>query len=760
MAPVIDRARRRFLVRGIVQGVGFRPFVYTRACALGLSGFVGNSPRGVEIETQGPLLSLDRFEQALNNEHPAMAQILEITSDSLPACREETGFQIRPSDSQGAVTTLIAPDGAVCPDCLAEMHDPDDRRHQYPFTNCTQCGPRYTITRAIPYDRPQTTMASFAMCDQCRAEYLDPENRRFHAQPNCCPACGPHLTLILPDGGVLAKNEAALAETRGALRQGKIVAIKGLGGFHLAVTAGSEEAVARLRARKGREEKPLAIMVANLDCAEGICFLSPADRSLLGSAASPIVLSEKRPTDLLAGSVAPAASHFGVMLPYTPLHHLLFQEGISALVMTSANPSGEPLCINNNEAMRRLAGIADLLLIHDRDIFQPNDDSVVITIAGRPRFLRRSRGYVPRPVIIADTGAPVLAVGAELKNSICLLQGREALLSQHLGDLRNLPAHTLFQQSIDHLRRIFTCRPDIIAHDLHPDYLSSRWAEKQNGSTTVAIQHHHAHLAACLAENRCREPAIGIILDGTGLGHDGTIWGGEILIGDCRDSQRFGHLQQMPLAGGDRAIAEPWRAALGYLYSAFGQDIPDLPFLAEHKTSPVLEILAKRVSCPVTSSCGRLFDAVAAMAGGRQRVSYEAQAAIEFMQDGGEATGKPFAWEITEQKGVQILLLEPLIRTITQALQNGESRGAISRRFHATLAAMFTAAAVRARRKTGIKTVALSGGVFQNQVLLPAMLEALTRQGFNVLTHSLVPANDGGISLGQALAARLRVGDN
>ena len=597
--------RWKISVSGIVQGVGFRPFVYLLAKERALTGFVANTPEGVAIEAQGQVAQLEDFLVALREEAPPLSQVGEIVSAPIPLIHDGR-FVILHSASSGPVSTLISPDVAVCEDCLAEFFAPADRRCRYPFINCTNCGPRYTIVERIPYDRPHTTMHGFTMCAPCQREYDDPANRRFHAQPNCCPDCGPQLSLLEPDGRQVAQREEALREAVRRLAAGGIVAVKGVGGFHLAVDAANAQAVSRLRQRKGREAKPLAVMVADLSAARRICRLEALEEQALASQERPIVLAAQKEGHGLAEEVAPGCDQFGLMLPYAPLHYLLLEGPVQALVMTSGNRSEEPICIENDEAVQRLSGIADCFLVHDRGIHLPCDDSVVALQAGVIRQIRRSRGFAPKPVGLAAAGGMVLGVGAELKNTVCLLKENQAFLSQHIGDLKNLEAYRVFQQSIGQLAALFEISPALIVHDLHPQYLSSRWAQEQNNVPTLAVQHHHAHLAACLAENRHSGPAIGIILDGTGFGVDNTIWGGEVLLGDASGYQRFSALEALPLPGGDAAVQAPWRTALSYLHAVHGAGLPELPFMADHECGTILAMVDKGVNSPLTSSCGRL----------------------------------------------------------------------------------------------------------------------------------------------------------
>ena len=785
--------RWKISVSGIVQGVGFRPFVYRLALVHGLSGFVANTPEGVAIEAQGQAAQLEDFLAALRIEAPPLAQVGEIVSLPIPLS-DDNAFVLRHSAISGPVATLISPDVAVCEDCLAEFFDPADRRFRYPFINCTNCGPRYTIVERIPYDRPHTTMRGFAMCAACQGEYDDPANRRFHAQPNCCPDCGPRLSLAGADGRQLAEGEEALNEAVRRLAAGEIVAVKGLGGFHLAVDATSSQAVMRLRRRKGREAKPLAVMVADLAAARRICRLEGPDameEQALASQERPIVLAGKKEGHGLAEEVAPGYDQFGLMLPYAPLHYLLLQGVGRPLVMTSGNRSEEPICIENGEAVQRLAGIADCFLVHDRGIHLPCDDSVVAFQAGMIRQVRRSRGFAPKPIGLAASGAMVLGVGAELKNTVCLLKEKQAFCSQHIGDLKNLEAYRVFQQSLGQLAALFEISSALIAHDLHPQYLSSRWAAEQQGLPTLAVQHHHAHLAACLAENRQEGPAIGIILDGAGYGPDQTIWGGEVLLGDAHGYRRFAALESLPLPGGDAAVQAPWRTALSYLHATFGADLPELPFMAAHECGMILAMVDKGVNSPLTSSCGRLFDAVAAMSGGRQTIQYEAQAAIELMQAAGGRIGEEvFPCEVYAEDAIAELSNLPartklipggciaelsslpaqtklipegcmlkisvrsLVRAVAQAVQSGMAQSEISRRFHAGLVAAFTRVAEEARHREKINMVVLSGGVFQNRLLLEGMAASLGRAGFEVLLHKELPCNDACISLGQAVIGR------
>lgn len=749
--PLKPYQRRRVIVNGIVQGVGFRPFVYRQAIHHRLTGFVANTSHGVEIEIQGQPGDLEQFIDSLALQSPAQSLLVEVTVTLIPPGAERD-FTIRLSDASGPVSTFISPDLSICQECLQELFNPADRRYRYPFINCTHCGPRFTIIQGLPYDRPATAMAPFAMCPACQSEYDNPLDRRFHAQPNACPLCGPRVMICDNRGYSIAGD--AFSAAAALLADGRILAIKGLGGFHLAVDAGNEPAVQRLRARKGRAEKPFAIMVPDLALARTICQLTPEAERVLGSPQRPILLAQKKEATLICQAVAPGVEEFGLMLPYTPLHYLLFDSLRRPLVMTSANLSEEPICIDNQEAMDRLQGIADAFLVHDRDIFCRADDSVVMFRQDKLRVLRRSRGQVPGPIAVAESGPQVLAVGGELKNCICLLKGQYAFLSQHLGDLKNLSALAFFKEVTQHLLTIFQGEPRLIVHDLHPQYLSSQWATTENTLPTLAVQHHHAHLAACLAENRHPGPAIGVILDGTGYGTDNTIWGGEILIGGMAGYERYAFLEPMPLPGGEAAIREPWRAAVGYLCQAFGQELPSLDFMTAHDWQPVREIVGRGLNSPLTSSCGRLFDAVAAMAGGRQKVAYEAQAAIEFMYAAGRIGNRAYEVELRERASGRMMMVTPLLRQIVTDIEAGASLATISQTFHRSLIDLLVVAVKQAATDSGLKTVALSGGVFVNHLLLHGMIEILSTAGFTVLSHSLLPPGDGCLALGQAMIGR------
>lgn len=754
--------RREIEVTGIVQGVGFRPYVYRLAAEHRLAGQICNTSAGVAIEVEGAPEAVEEFVSRLPVGAPPLARITGVAVRELP-CGHDSGFRIVPSRPGQRPRVLISPDIAICEDCLRELFDPADRRFRYPFINCTNCGPRYTIVRRIPYDRARTSMSVFPMCPACRAEYEDPANRRFHAQPNACWDCGPQVELWDNRGQRLPAADP-IAEAAARLTAGAIVAVKGLGGFHLACDAADVAAVERLRERKRRVEKPFAVMVPDLSAVEALCELDGDSRAALLSPERPIVLLPKKARGPAEEAVAPFNRYLGVFLPYTPLHHLLFAAGSPrALVMTSGNVSEEPMAIGNREALARLAGLADFFLLHNREILQRADDSVVRVAGGRVRTLRRSRGYVPVPVFLKGNVPPILAVGGELKNTVCLTRGRHAFLSQHIGDLENLESYNFFEEVICHLQQVLEITPRIVAFDLHPDYFSTRWARARNGVELVGVQHHHAHIASCMAENHLQGRVIGVALDGTGYGTDGRIWGGEVLVADEGDFERVAHLAYVPMPGGAAAIREPWRMAVAYLAQHFGEEFLRLPIpfvqeLDRRRAETVLAMMRRGCNAPLTSSCGRLFDAVAALVGLRHRVNYEAQAAVELEMSmagsGEDATAYPLelrpapgGWEIDSRA-----LFEALVRDVSE----GSPAGVISRRFHNALVEVFARLAVRVRKGTGLGRVCLSGGTFQNAYLLERLTARLSADGFRVYQQAQVPANDGGLSLGQAFVAAHR----
>jgi hydrogenase maturation protein HypF len=764
--------RERYEVCGVVQGVGFRPFVYRLALEEGLAGFIGNDTGGVTIEIEGPAERVGAFRRRLEAEAPPLARIDSVVSQIVPA-KQEKEFQIVSSDAAGHVSTGIPADAATCADCLRELLDPNDRRYRYPFLNCTNCGPRYTITRRIPYDRPQTSMARFTMCAACQAEYDDPTNRRFHAQPNACPVCGPRVWLVAPVGTEIPSGDP-LTATIDRLMAGDLVAIKGIGGFHLSVDATNETAVMRLRERKHRYGKPLAVMVRDLDAAREICELSSEEEALLQTIPRPIVLARRRAGCGIADALAPGIPWLGVFLPYAPLQHLLFADPrVKALVMTSANLSEEPIAIDNDEALARLNHIADAFLMHDREILQRCDDSVMALVDGAPQLIRRARGFVPLAVPLPFDSPPLLAVGGHLKNAFALARGRFAYQSQHLGDLENLTGLDFFREALQHLMHTFEIEPEAVVHDLHPGYLSTSWAEEwaaERGLPLIAVQHHHAHIAACMAEHGIEGPAIGLSLDGTGYGTDGCIWGGEVLI--CRldgpdpgHFERYAHLDYVPMPGGEAAIREPWRMALGHLHHAgFDVESPELAALLGAKPQEVRvlkRMIDRELNTPLTSSCGRLFDAVAAVVLGRGVVDYEAQAAIELegcaLGEGDETAPREYMPELWEAEDdiatAAVLRTGKLWKAILDDLRCGVPAGRIAARFHAGIAEGYINAAANARIEKGINVVAMSGGCLHNRRLARLLCAGLEEEGFQVCEQRMVSPGDGGLSYGQAVVA-------
>ncbi|MFN2612230.1 MAG: carbamoyltransferase HypF [Solirubrobacterales bacterium] len=757
-----SRRRVRVRVEGTVQGVGFRPFVYRIATEAGLGGWVLNDSRGVLVEAEGEGGALEEFLRRLAADAPPLALVESVNAEALEA-RGETNFTITSSDDAGEPLALVSPDIATCEDCLAELLDPDDRRHRYPFINCTNCGPRFTIVQGVPYDRPLTTMAAFRMCEACLAEYEDPLDRRFHAQPNACPVCGPALRLADPAGRSIAEgNAAALDGVALAFAEGRIVAVKGVGGFHLACRADDEAAVAELRSRKHREDKPFALMVGSLDAARELTVLDPAEAELLASRERPIVLAPRRQAAGVAASVAPGAGELGLMLPYSPIHHLLMLDAGTPLVMTSANVSDEPIAYRDTDALRRLADIADLFLFHDRPIHIRTDDSVVRALAlgaaqeRRPLFLRRSRGYVPAALPLPE-GPPLLACGAELKSAFCLAKGGRAWVGHHIGDLKNFETLTSFKDGIEHFQSLFAVEPELLVHDLHPDYLSTKYAVERAESTGVealAVQHHHAHLASVLAEHGQTLPAVGVIYDGTGYGTDATIWGGELLVGDTAGFERAAHLHPVRMPGGERAVRQPWRMACAWMLETLGPEPPLPPGLEALGVSrgdwmKMAELAAAGLASPVTTSAGRLFDAVGAICGIRAEVNYEGQAAIELENaaEPGElgAYPLPFAGAVLDARET--------IRAVLADLGAGVDVPVVAARFHNGVAAASAAACAAVASEAGTEQAVLSGGVFQNRLLLERTAAALTNLGMRVLTPRRLPPNDGGIAYGQAAVA-------
>ncbi|MFC1932881.1 carbamoyltransferase HypF [Chloroflexota bacterium] len=749
-------------VRGVVQGVGFRPFVYQLATKYNLNGWVNNTSEDVKIEVEGEAEAIEQFLLALREQAPPRASIEDIITTHHPPANYEK-FVIRHSIAEEGKYQLISPDIATCQDCLREVLSPDDRRYRYPFTNCTNCGPRFTIIEDIPYDRPMTTMRRFQMCSECQREYDDPLNRRFHAQPNACPKCGPTLELLEANGNPVAVDDA-ITTTSQLLHEGKIVAIKGLGGFLLACDATSETAINLLRRRKMRPFKPLAIMVSSVEEAKKHCYVNNEEEKLLTSPYSPIVLMKWKAESTVSSAVAPNLKYLGVMLPYTPLHHILLRETGLPLVMTSGNLSEEPIAKDNDEAVRRLSGIVDYFLIHNRDIYARYDDSVTMVERGVPQLIRRARGYAPYPIHLGFSSQQILGCGAELKNTFCLTRDAYVFLSQHIGDMENLETMGHFESTIALYKKLFRIEPSIIAHDLHSDYLATKYAKALASESAnirlVPVQHHHAHIVSCMVDNGLESPVIGVALDGTGYGTDGNIWGGEFMVVDYQGFTRMGHLEYLPLPGGDLATRKPYRTAIGYILSLLGETTikQDLHFL-EQVDRVEIDIIRKQIeneiNSPLTSSCGRLFDAVSALIGVRGEVEYEAQAAIELemlaYDEMDETSCYPFS--ITEQDGLSLIKLESLFSAIIHDLQGGTTQARIATKFHNTIARMAVELCQVISGKTGITQVVLSGGVFQNRLLLRKAVSLLESDGFKVFTHRQVPTNDGGISLGQAVIA-------
>ncbi len=816
------QSRLRVEIAGAVQGVGFRPFIYRLATGLHLTGWVLNDTHGVFIEVEGAEEQLRRFLERLPAEAPAIARITHLRHAWLTPVGYER-FEIRHSEAVGARTTLILPDLATCADCLSELFNPADRRYRYPFINCTNCGPRFTIIEALPYDRPNTTMRTFALCPECSREYNDPVNRRFHAQPNACALCGPQVAFYTRGDARLegespsvaqpslagwpqtygawsfsAEGESALRAAAAAIRSGAIVAVKGLGGFHLIVDARNAAAVQKLRERKQRPTKPLAVMARTLEQAAALCEVTPAAAGLLQSQAAPILLLPKRAGAIVAEAVAPGNPDLGVMLPYTPLHHLLLEALDFPVVATSGNLTDEPICVDEWEAFERLGAIADGFLIHNRPIARHADDSVLWLVDGQPQLLRRARGYAPMPVRAPHPLPTILAVGAHLKNTVALSVGEQIFLSQHIGDLETAPAFDAFRRVIADFLRLYEAQPAAIAHDMHPEYLSTKWANNSIGAGDIGrpgphadaqpqripVQHHHAHLAACLADNEVSGPALGLIWDGTGYGLDGTIWGGECLLGDAADFQRVAHLRPFRLPGGEAAVREPRRVALALLWELYGEEcftwewLAPVRSFAEHERRVLATMLAKGVNAPITTSMGRLFDGVAALIGLHLRVTFEGEAAmaLEHSADRNELRAYPFLVEETtatgELQAVQMgdtlpnvaphpspvastLLLNwaPLLEAMLADLRRGEEAGVMAARFHNALVEMGVAVAQR----LGQSRVALSGGCFQNRRLSEHLAHRLRAAGFEPLLHRQVPPNDGGVSLGQVIVAARRM---
>jgi hydrogenase maturation protein HypF len=773
-------------VRGIVQGVGFRPFVYGLAVKHNLKGWVYNTSEDVKIEVEGKAEAIRRFEQDLQTQAPPLARIEDIAIEYHGHVGYKN-FEIRKSHAQRGKYQLISADVATCQACLDEVMDPENRRYRYPFTNCTNCGPRFTIIEGMPYDRPKTTMRYFQMCPQCQAEYDDPLDRRFHAQPNACPECGPQVELVDNRGNVV-NGSNPIGAARQLLKEGKILAIKGLGGFLLACDATNDSAVRTLRLRKNRPSKPFAIMVPTVDEAKNHCYVLPEEEKLLTSPQSPIVLMIWKEGSSVTREVAPNLWYLGIMLPYTPLHHILLRDVGLPLVMTSGNLSEEPIARDNDEALRRLSGIADYFLVHNRDIYSRYDDSVAMVESGTSQLLRRARSYAPYPIRLPFKTRQVLGCGAEDKNTFCLTKDNYAFVSQHIGDMENLETLEHFDNTISLYKKLFHIEPEIIAHDLHPDYLSTKYAQELGaaGLKLVPVQHHHAHIASCLADNGLDGTVIGVTFDGTGMGADGKIWGGEFLVADYRDFRRAGHLEYLPLPGGDAAIKRPYRTAIGYILTLLGENAlnavmaalnevkgkqsqpASLGRVGEVEIDVIKRQIERKINSPVTSSMGRLFDAISALLGIRGEIDYEGQGAVELemaaysgtiaasvSEEGISSSQESYPYSIVEDKGIRIVRLNDLLSAVSEDLCRGVSEGTIAVRFHSTVAQMTNEMCQLIANETGITQVALSGGVFQNRLLLRKAIGLLESNGFQVFTHRQVPCNDGGISLGQAVIANL-----
>lgn len=753
-APDAGHGRLEVLIRGAVQGVGFRPFVYRCAIDLGLAGYVLNTPEGVEAAAEGRREQLDQFLDRLQSQPPPLS-IIEGVDIRWNAAVGLDHFEIRPSNADGPPSALVLPDIATCADCVREINDRKDRRYRYPFTNCTHCGPRFSILARLPYDRPNTSMAGFALCEACRDEYEDPLNRRFHAQPTACPACGPHLEVWTPEGVCIAERDAALLATAAALREGKVAAVKGLGGFHLMADARDTEAIARLRARKHREEKPFALLYPSIERILADCHVSDLERRLLESPECPIVLLHRRGDDGLAPGVAPGAPRYGVMLPCLPLYHLLMCELGFPVVATSGNLSEEPICIDEREALERLDGIADVFLVHNRPIVRHVDDSIVHVVLDREMVLRRARGYAPLPVRVVPMGPPLIAFGGHLKNTLGVAKDGQVFLSQHIGDLETTRAFDAFLEAAGALQRLYEVTPEQVACDQHPDYVSTRHA-RGLGLPVTGVQHHFAHVVACMAEHGLEGPVLGVSWDGTGYGADGTIWGGEFLHATRAGFRRVAHLRAFPLPGGDIAVREPRRSAFGILHAIYGeigarmQHLPPLQAFAPEEMRTLTRMIAQRINAPETTSAGRLFDAVASLLDLHQRCTYEGQAAmsLEFAARRA-ANGADRSWRMDIVPGTDGLMLDwgPVIkRLLSEADAGVEARAAA---FHHTLAHGVLCIAQR----IALEDVVLTGGCFQNAFLTEITAVLLRQAGFSVHCHRRIPPNDGGIALGQAAHA-------
>ena len=756
------KIRKKIIIHGIVQGVGFRPYIHKLVQKYHLAGWVCNSNQGVEMEIEGEENNINIFLENFKDNLPPLAIVENIKVKKLPWLGY-ANFKIKESNNNHAhPIILMPPDVSVCEDCLRELDNPADRRYHYPFINCTNCGPRFTIIEDMPYDRGKTTMKNFPMCPACNAEYKDINNRRYHAQPNACPVCGPEVYLYEGSKKIVTKDPIGEAQTR--LIKGQIGAIKGLGGFHLACDASNYSAVLRLREVKQRDEKPFAVMVENRDRLQTFCHLSEYARKYLESKEKPIVILKKKKDNYLSPEIAPGNDCIGVMLPYTPLHFLLLQKSNLVLVMTSANFSDEPIMIQDEEALKNLSHQVDFLLIHNRAIHNRCDDSVLKVSYNRPIFIRRSRGYAPFPIVLPKNSKQILAVGPEQKNTVCFTRDHYAFPSQHLGDLKNKDSFEAYQEAVKRLSRVFQFNPEMIACDLHPDYLSTSYAEQvaqKTGLPLLRIQHHHAHIASCMAENQLTEKVIGIAFDGTGLGEDNHIWGGEFLVANLRDYRRVGHLKYQTMPGGEQAIRQPWRMAYSYLYSILGEKIVHSNLeLIKRRTSKELyllnQMMDKRINSPFTSSCGRLFDAIAALINLRDEVNFEGQAAVELEAMCQSKYRDHYSYSIEEETATWIVNTEAMFFQIIHEMERHENMEKIATKFHNTIADLTLSMCVKMRNKYNINLVVLSGGVFQNSFLLNRTIGELKEENFKIYIHQKMPPNDACISLGQAVIANAR----
>lgn len=751
----------RIEIRGIVQGVGFRPFIYNLAQECNLNGYVLNDTDGVEVEAEGNKPDLGRFLRRITSSAPPQSRILEMKIKEVSP-RGFQEFSIRESKKRKARTVLVSPDLATCPDCLKELFDPQDRRFNYPFLNCTNCGPRLTIIQDTPYDREKTTMSAFKMCPHCNQEYLNPENRRFHAQPNACPVCGPGLILTDNQGKRLNAIDH-ISTTIELLRKGHIIAIKGIGGYHLACDATNNKAVSTLRKRKYREDKPFALMTKDPKTVQRFCHLSPSEKDLLESVQRPIVLLKKRNVGLIAPEVAPLQKNFGVMLPYSPLHHLLLKDSNLILVMTSGNQSDEPIAYDDKEAFNGLNKIADYFLLHNREIYRRCDDSVTRIFKGKEMVLRRGRGYVPLPVNLdLKFRKHILATGAQLKNTFCLARDSFAFPSTHIGDLENYETLDFYSREIERFKKLCSVNPEVVAYDMHPEYLSTKYALSLTDVKKIPVQHHHAHVASCMAENKISRKVIGVAFDGTGYGEDGNIWGGEFLLADLQSFQRVVHFRYIPMPGGEAAIKNPWMMAASYLYAGFGEDFLNLDLELVRKIDSlkweiIRKMLDQKLNLFLTSSAGRLFDAVSVLLNFREKTNYEGQPAVELEFWADENLREKYEYEITGEKELHIVCPELIIKGVVNDLMKKESISRISARFHNTMAQIVYDVCSKLRKEYDLNSVCLSGGVFQNMFLLNRTCSRLSENKFRIYTHHRVPPNDGGISLGQAVIANQRI---